>query len=271
MEIKNVFQENFKMVKMSKVIIGTTLAKLSVSILKDFLSNQKEIQQNYPNSELVISTSSNDNSIIALPKELKCRIIKYQKLSVISSESLFIPQKNRIQDMVDGRNVVRNYFLKSDAKYFLSVDADMVYDPNIISILMNEIKNSDIVMSGYMKKNHRLGYSLGCALIRREVLEKVKFNCLIFPSSPDMPNIIEDGWMFEYDAIQNGFKVNRGVFVEIEHVINKKERLKVTPREITTWEKIKTNSAIRYLIVKLCTLTKRDLPRIIIKKIGGRF
>ena len=83
-----------------------------------------------------------------------------------------------------------------------------------------------------------------------------------------MPNIIEDGWMFEYKAIQNGFKVKRGVFVEIEHIINKKERLRVIPRRITSWEKIKANSVIRYFLVKLCILTKRDLPRIIIKKIG---
>jgi len=253
-----------------KVVIGTTFAKLPIYILEDFFSNQKSIQKKYPDLELIISTSDN-NFKIDIPKELKCKVIKYQKSSVISSDSLFIPQKNRIQDMVAGRNVVRDYFLKSDAKYFLSVDADMVYDPNIISILMNEIKNSDIVMSGYMKKNHRLGYSLGCALIRREVLKKVKFNCLIFSSSSDMPNIIEDGWMFEHDAIQNGFKIKRGVFVEIEHIINKKKRLRVIPRPITTLEKIKTNSALRYLLVKLCILTKRDLPRIIIKKIGCKF
>jgi len=250
-----------------KVVIGTTFAKLPIYILEYFFSNQIAIQKKYPDLELIISTSNN-NFKIDIPKELNCRVIKYQKSSVISFDSLFIPQKNRIQDMVAGRNVVRNYFLKSDAEYFLSVDADMVYDPNIVSILMNEIKNSDIVMSGYMKKNHRLGYSLGCALIRREVLEKVKFNCLIFPSSLDMPNIIEDGWMFEYDAIHNGFKIKRGVFVEVEHIISERERLGVIPREITTWEKIKTNSVMRYLLVKLCILTKRDLPRIIIKKIG---
>ena len=267
MEIENPFKKDFKMSE--KILIGTTLVSGYDYIIDEFLKNQKSIQKKYPDSELIISTSDN-NFKLNIPNELKCKVIKYQKSSVISSDSLFIPQKNRIRDMVDGRNVVRNYFLKSDAEYFLSVDADMVYDPNIISILMNEIKNSDIVMSGYMKKNHRLGYSLGCALIRREVLEKVKFNCLIFPSSPDMPNIIEDGWMFEYEAINNGFKVKRGVFVEIEHIINKKERLRVIPRRITSLEKIKANSVIRYFLVKLCILTKRDLPRIIIKKIGER-
>ena len=249
-----------------KVIIGTTLAKLPVYILKEFLSNQKEIQKKYPDSELVISTSDG-NFRIDIPRELKCKIIKYQK-PVITDADIFTGNKIRILDMVEGRNVARSYFLRSDADYFLSVDADMVYDVNLISILMDEIKNYDIVMSGYMKKNHRLGYSLGCALIRRKVLEKVKFNCLIFPSSPNMPNIIEDGWMFEYGAIQRGFKIKRGIFVRIDHIVNEKDELRIIPRRITTWEKIKTNSAIRYLLVKLCILTKRDLPRIIIKKIG---
>jgi len=252
-----------------KILIGTTLVSGYDYIIDEFLKNQKSIQKKYPGSELIISTSNN-NFKIDIPEELNCRVIKYHKSSVISSDKLFIPQKNRIRDMVAGRNVVRNYFLKSDAKYFLSVDADMVYDPDIISILMNEIKNSDIVMSGYMKKNHRLGYSLGCALIRREVLEKVRFNCLIFPSSPDMPNIIEDGWMFEYEAIHNGFKVKRGVFIGIEHIISERKKLKVIPRRTTFLEKVKANSAIRYLIVKLCILTKRDLPRIFLKKIGAK-
>jgi len=253
----------------TKAIIGTTFAKLPMYILKEFFDNQCEIQQSYPNSELVISTSDN-NFRTDIPKGLNCKIIKYQKLSVIDTDKHFIGNKIRIRDMVEGRNVVRNYFLESDAEYFLSVDADMIYDPNLISILMAEIKNYDIVMSGYMKKNHRLGYSLGCALIRREVLERVKFNCLIFPSSLDIPNIVEDGWMFEHDAIQHGFKIKHGIFVEIEHIISEKERLGIIPRRITSWEKIKANSAIRYLIVKLCILTKRDLPRIILKKIGGR-
>ncbi|MCD6080474.1 MAG: glycosyltransferase family 2 protein [Candidatus Omnitrophica bacterium] len=254
---------------LSEVIIGTTLAKLPVYILKEFFDNQKEIQQSYPNSELVISTSDN-NFRTDIPKGLNCEIINYRKPSVIDTDNHFIGNKIRIRDMVEGRNTVRSYFLESNAEYFLSVDADMIYDPNLISILMAEIKNYDIVMSGYMKKNDRLGYSLGCALIRREVLERVKFNCLIFPSSLDIPNIVEDGWMFEHDAIQQGFKIKRGIFVEIEHVISKKERLRVKPRRTTFLEKIKTNSAIRYLIVKLCILTKRDLPRIILKKIGGR-
>jgi len=253
--------------KATKVVIGATFAKLPMYILKEFFDNQKEIQQSYPNSELVISTS--DNNFYS-SKGLNCKIINYQKPSVIDTDKHFIPQKIRIRDMVEGRNVVRNYFLESDAEYFLSVDADMIYDPNLISILMAEIKNYDIVMSGYMKKNDRLGYSLGCALIRREVLERVKFNCLIFPSSLDMPNIVEDGWMFEHDAIQHGFKIKHGIFVEIEHIISKKERLRVKPRRTTFLEKIKTNSAIRYLIVRLCILTKRDLPRIILKKMGGR-
>ena len=254
--------------KISKVIIGTTITKLPTYILEEFFSNQKEIQENYPDSELVISTSD-DNFRIDVPRELKCKIIKYQK-PVITDADIFTGNKIRILDMVEGRNVARSYFLRSDADYFLSVDADMVYDVNLISILMDEIKNYDIVMSGYMKKNHRLGYSLGCALIRRKVLEKVKFNCLIFPSSPNMPNIIEDGWMFEHDAIQKGFKIKRGIFVRIDHIVNEKDKLRVIPRKITSWEKIKTNSAIRYLLVKFSILTKRDLPRIIIKKIGGK-
>jgi len=258
-----------------KVIIGTTANKKSAYALEYFIRNQKAIQEIYPNSELVIAS----NDLDPIDEEgLRCRVIKYPSrvferfwnaLFVLPhTDEQFIPQKIRIWDMVKGRNAARDYFLKTNAGYFLSVDADMVYNPHLIPILMDEIKNYDVVMSAYMNRNHRPGYSLGCALIKRKVLEKVRFNCLIFHSFPDMPNIIEDGWMFEHDTIQWGFKINRGIFIKINHLINDKEGILITPRKTTAWEKIKNNSTLRYFIVEFCILTKRDIPRIIVKKIG---
>jgi len=249
-----------------KVIIGTTANEKSAYALKYFIRNQRAIQEKYPNSELVIAS----NDLDPIDEDgLKCKVIRYSQTLPPTTDKDFLPSKIRIWDMVKGRNAARDYFLKTNAGYFLSVDADMVYDPYLIPVLMNEIKNYDVVMSAYMNRNHRPGYSLGCALIKRRVLEKVRFNCLIFHSSPDMPNIIEDGWMFEHDAIQWGFKINRGIFIKINHLINDKEGILITPRKTTAWEKIKNNSTLRYFIVELCILTKRDIPRIIVKKIGG--
>ncbi len=248
-----------------KVIIGTTANKKSAYALEYFIRNQRAIQEIYPNSELVIAS----NDLKPIDEEgLKCKVIRYSQTLPPTTDKDFLPSKIRIWDMVKGRNAARDYFLKTNAGYFLSVDADMVYNPHLIPILMDEIKNYDVVMSAYMNRNHRPGYSLGCALIKRKVLEKVRFNCLIFHSSPDMPNIIEDGWMFEHDTIQWGFKINRGIFIRIYHIINENKGILITPRKTTVWEKIKNNSTLRYLIVELCILTKRDIPRIIVKKIG---
>jgi len=248
-----------------KVIIGTTANEKSGYAFEYFIRNQRAIQEKYPNSELVIAS----NDLEPIDEEgLKCKVIRYSQTFPPTTDKDFIPSKTRIWDMVKGRNAARDYFLKTNAGYFLSVDADMVYNPHLIPILMDEIKNYDVVMSAYMNRNHRPGYSLGCALIKRKVLEKVRFNCLIFHSSPDMPNIIEDGWMFEHDAIQWGFKINRGIFIKINHIINENEGILITPRKTTAWEKIKNNSTLRYLIVEFCILTKRDIPRIIVKKIG---
>ena len=83
--------------KISKVIIGTTITKLPTYILEEFFSNQKEIQEKYPDSELVISTSD-DNFRIDVPRELKCKIIKYQK-PVITDADIFTGNKIRILDM----------------------------------------------------------------------------------------------------------------------------------------------------------------------------
>jgi len=42
------------------VIVGTPICRRGAFIIDKFLANQKEIQQNYPSSELVLATEEND-------------------------------------------------------------------------------------------------------------------------------------------------------------------------------------------------------------------
>jgi len=242
------------------ILIGTTLSKPSAYTLHKFLQNQLAIQREYP-SKLIIATSDDIN---VHPRGLDVKIIKYPKTKPPFTDPKFIPQKERIWDMVAGRNAVREYFLQSDADYLLSLDADMLYDKNMISILMKEIKDCDVVMSGYKLRTGRIGYSLGCALIKREVMGQVRFRCLIYRSS-QIPNIIEDGCMFEHDCFVKGFRIKRGLFVRIVHLFQNGQ-LVINPRPLTIAEKFKNASWFRYLAIKACMVTKRDLPKMFLER-----
>ena len=48
------------MKKTINIVVGAPIYRQGAYILDKFLANQKEIQQNYPSSELVLATNEND-------------------------------------------------------------------------------------------------------------------------------------------------------------------------------------------------------------------
>ena len=64
------------------VVIGTPIYRQGTYIIDKFLANQKEIQQDYPSSELVLATCENDfvkelENLISL-WELRGTILSYE-------------------------------------------------------------------------------------------------------------------------------------------------------------------------------------------------
>jgi len=236
-----------------KVLVGTTVAKNFAYALGKFLQNQKEIQNRFPNSELVISTD-NIKFVGRLNNcmeqfNLKGKVIYYktQKPSYANDRSWSIAQ---------GREAVRQYAVKNNFDYLLSVDADMIYSNSLIQILLGLYNPHNVVQSGYKGRlTDNIGFGLSCTLLKREIFEKMVFRCLEYKNG----HVIEDGNMFDYDLMRVGAKVKKGVFLSINHYLNTNEKKSIYPQKLNMGKRFMIHPVIRYLLVKLSIILKYDI------------
>ena len=132
-----------------------------------------------------------------------------------------------IETIVEGRNQLRDYFLKGNYDYFLAVDSDVIipsdsidrlikHDKDIVSFKVHFIKNGvqvpaawkyrfDKGVKGFtwkeLKKPQLLkvwGGSLAIALIKRKALEQIKFRCPIIERGEDYWFMIDCEGKFEW-------------------------------------------------------------------------
>lgn len=239
---------------MVDVVIGVPMCRKGAYLLDKFLANQKEIQQNYPSSELVFATEQEDY-IKELEKALHSSGVRGRVLffEVIKPDYA----KGRVWNQTCGRESVRQYMVsQTDAKFLLCLDGDMIYDSNLISIMLKEIQGFDVVYSGY-----RLGYhaayemGTGCSLYKREIIQKVKFSCLEFTNH----EVIAEGCMLELDLIRSGGRIKKGVFLPIRHYRTDKEFYDTVPQSIGLFRKITASRLVRYIILKASIMSKHDI------------
>lgn len=246
-----------------KILIGTTVARNFTYALDKFLQNQRKIQNIAPNLELVITTDD-----INLVKKLSDCMDNYNLRGKVICYKTQMPSyaSDRSWSIAQGRETVRRYALDNNFSYLLSVDADMVYDISLVQILLRKCDSYDIVQSGYKGRSiNNIGFGLSCTLLKREILEKMVFRCLEFKNS----HVIEDGNMFEYDLARIRAKVNKGVFLSINHYSSADEKTSICPQRLSLGKRIMTLSISRYLLVKVSIIFRYDfcsaLQRIVYK------
>jgi hypothetical protein len=136
----------------------------------------------------------------------------------------------KLERITNSRNKIRQKFLESDESILLMLDSDIEMAKGIWEV--PEMGGWDILYNSYLVHNGNVCTSgLGCTLIKREVLEKIKFRCGI--SGEKKYAFIDECLYFELDAIKAGFRVKEGVFIETNHA----GRI-LKPRERTRKEKI---------------------------------
>ena len=130
-----------------RVLVGSPTYRGGAYALDRFLQNQKGIQQSYPSSELVLATVERD-----FVSELESLLASYE----INGKTLLYEvvkppyARSTAWNVSGGRERIRNYLLsETDADYLLSLDHDMVYDRDIIHVLLSEIRGYDVVHSGH--------------------------------------------------------------------------------------------------------------------------
>jgi len=236
-----------------EVVIGTPICRRSSFVLDKFLANQKEIQQNYPSSELVFATEEKDYI-----RELEGLISSYGLrgnvlyFDVIKQDYATL----RGWNVTCGREAIRQYFVsQADAKFILWLDGDMIYDPNIINIMLKEIQGFDVTYSGY-RGIQETGYEMGtgCSLYTKNIMGKVKFRYLAFPNHREFP----ESFMMEADLIRLGSRIKKGVFVSVRHYVTEQEFYDTAPQSVGLLRKIADSRFIRYPLIKASIFFKHD-------------
>ena len=250
------------------VLIGTPVHRQGAYVLDKFLANQQQIQRNYPSSNIVLATNERD-----FIEELEGLLGSWGLRGEVVLYETAKPEyaRSRLWNICCGREAIRNHVLsRTDARYLLFLDADMTFDPSVVTIMEREIQDHDAVFSGYPL--HRCGTGLagcGCVMLTRSILEKLRFRCYEFKSG----EIIFEDNLLEMDLFRSGGRIKKGFFIHITHYENSTECSHMEPQRLGLWRKITNNNFIRYIFIRASIAARYNIPwhlKVIISELTAR-
>jgi len=237
------------------VVIGTLVHRQGAYVLDKFLANQQQIQRNYPSSELVLATNERD-FIEELKGLLGSRGLRGEVVLYETTKPEYA--RSSLWNIGCGREAIRNYVLsRTDARYLLFLDADMTFDPSVVTIMEREIRNHDAVFSGYPLHRYGIGLSgCGCVMLTRSILEKLRFRCYEFKSG----EVIFEDNLLEMDLFRSGGRIKKGFLLHITHHENSTEGKHIEPQRLGLWREITNNNFIRYMLIKISIAARYNIP-----------
>ena len=213
-----------------KVLVGCPTAWMKEYCLDDYAQIVKSLT--YPNYDILVVDNSPNNGYYNKIKNKGLPIIK---------DKYFEGAKDRI---IHSRNILRDYILENNYDYFFSLEQDVVppkdvierllkHNKNIISgvyfnfkIINNERKPTPMLW-GKIDEKGNLQYleeekifspqllkiaacGLGCVLIHRNILEKIKFRY-------EKESGFDDVW-FSKDARDNNLEIYADTSIRCLHI-----------------------------------------------------
>ena len=236
------------------VVIGTPIHHAGAYILDKFLANQKEIQQNYPSSELVLATVEHD-----FADELEALLSSWGVRGKVLRYETVRPKHawKRVWNVACGREAIRQYMLsQTKAQYLLCLDADMTYDPNIIEIMEREIQGYDVIYSGSPLRD--LGIALagtGCCMLTVAVVKEIIFRCLEFGNGA----VISEDSLLELDLINSGKRIKKGFFLAISHYEDENSVKSIVPQRLGLYRRITHSAFVRRLLTRASIASRRNI------------
>jgi hypothetical protein len=249
------------------VVIGTVIYRQGSYIIDKLLANQKEIQQEYPRSELIFAVNEADfvQELERLLSHwgLRGRVILYETIKPEYARS-------KVWNIACGREAIRRYTLSQpEVRYLLSLDADLICDADIIEIMEREIQGYDIVFSGCPLRDYGIGLAgAGCVMINRSVLEKIRFRCVEFKNGDVM---FEDN-LLELDSFRLRSRIKRGFFLHVSHYKSANEARNIEPHPVSLYQRITNSVLFRYVLIRASLIVNRNIPwrlKIIADKLQG--
>jgi hypothetical protein len=237
------------------VVIGTPISRAGCYIIEKFLSNQKQIQDNYPLSELILATSEYD-----FVRELECLLTSFKLSGSVLFFNVVKPDyaHNNIWGIACAREAIRKHTLsQTDASYLLFLDADMIFEPSVITIMKKEIQGYDAAFSGYPLRDHGIGLAgAGCLMLTRNILEKITFRCYEFKSG----EVIFEDNLLEMDLFRLRGRIKKGFFVSIDHYRSKTEAKHITPQQVGILRKTANFPLLRYWLIRISVMVRYNIP-----------
>jgi hypothetical protein len=216
---------------MPKVLVGCPTSDLKDYALELYAEGVKALD--YPNFDVLIVDNSKTDDYFKKIKKLGLPVVKGPY------------NESARQRIIDSRNIIRQKVLDEGYDYFLSLEQDVVPPKDVIQRLLNHDKkivtgvyfsyqtNNDVTLLvpllwkkvkgeevRFMLEKEVLepklmevgACGLGCILIHRSVLEKVKFRY-------DKEDKGFDDMWFCKDASDAGFKIFADTSVKCKHLI----------------------------------------------------
>lgn len=214
-----------------KVLVGCPTAEYKAYCLEEYVKALKELS--YKNKDILIVDNSKDNKYFERIKGLGFNVIK---------DKFFETARERV---VNSRNILREIVLENNYDYFFSLEQDVIPPKDVIEKLLKH--NKKIITGVYytvykvngreevkplvwgetenkeemkfltkeVKENKLIkikACGLGCILIHRGVLEKIKFR---FEEDKET----FDDMFFCKDAEKNNFEIYCDTSVKCKHLI----------------------------------------------------
>jgi hypothetical protein len=238
-----------------KILVGTPIYCNGAYALEKFLANQQQIQLNRPDCDLVFSTDE-----YGYVDELNNFLHKWTLRGTVITHKFEKPgyAKSRLWNIASARESIRQYFLsQTEANRLLFLDADMTYDPVVVSIMEKEMTNHDAVFSGYRFKNNRIGLiGAGCLLLERDAVEKIKFRCYEFKNG----QVINEDNLVEMDLFRHGCRIKKGFFLAIDHYASETEVRHISPRKVGLFRKIINSAFVRFCLIGTSVAIHYNIP-----------
>ena len=237
-----------------QVMVGVVIHRAGAYVMDKFLANQKAIQDINPSAKLVFATNEPDYALeledILGRQAIRATVLRYQTVKPDFARS-------RIWNISCGRETIRRYFLREAPDGYLAFfDADMIYAPAAIDIMLKELEGYDAVFSGYRLR--RVGVALcggGCGLFPAATMREFPYRCLEFKNGV----AINEDALLEFDLLRAGKRLKKGFFFSISHYDGSDKVNTLNPMPVGWYRRITHSKLVRYSLIQASIILKYDL------------
>ena len=198
-----------------RVLIGTPIHESKDYSMERWLQNVAELISVSPADLLLVDNSPNPSYVEKVKAYCQKYGIKNYQIKYLSLP----PEQEKFERIARSREVIRHQILSGDYDAWFCWECDQIIPNNSLGKLINIMKDGNYLLVNPNKWQREApdqhNYDFGCALIKREALEKYGF-ILNSNTDPQMPNTYElSEYWFKTRISRDG-----GRFAQVDGIID---------------------------------------------------